>query len=352
MSLSYRVVDWNRQKRWYDISLGLLLLLGLGTYLAGSALRFPNLTLESLILRGTAIAAFTLLHVILAIGPLARLDRRFLPWLYNRRHLGVTLFFLALVHAVFALLQFHALSDTFPLLSVFTAYQRDYRILADGRFTIAHFPFEPFGLAALVIFFVMAATSHDFWLRNLGAAFWKSLHLAVYVAYGLLLAHVALGALQAETSPVYPVVLGAGFITLAGLHLTAARREQRVDRTRSRRTPDGYVAAGALADFPENQGRVVMIEGRRIAAFRQGDRVFATSNVCRHQGGALGEGRLVDGCITCPWHGWTYQPHDGCSPPPFQERVATYPVRIDEGVVYIGALPNPAPDPTVTILPA
>jgi len=36
-----------------------------------------------------------LLHIILSIGPLCRLDSRFLPLLYNRRHLGVTMFLLS-----------------------------------------------------------------------------------------------------------------------------------------------------------------------------------------------------------------------------------------------------------------
>ena len=46
-------------------------------------------------------------------------------------------------------------------------------------------------------------------------------------------------------------------------------------------------------------------------------RIFALSNVCRHQGGPLGEGRILAGCLTCPWHGYQYHVEDGCSPPPF-----------------------------------
>ena len=47
-------------------------------------------------------------------------------------------------------------------------------------------PFQPFGFFALIILFLMAATSHDFWLANLSAPVWKSLHMLVYVAYALL----------------------------------------------------------------------------------------------------------------------------------------------------------------------
>src|SRR6185369_12850862 len=88
--------------------------------------------------------------------------------------------------------------------------------------SLSQFPFETFGFAALVILFVMAATSHDFWLRNLTAPTWKRLHMLVYLAYALLVAHVALGALQSERNPVNVVVLAAGVFIVCGLHLAAA----------------------------------------------------------------------------------------------------------------------------------
>src|SRR5208283_152029 len=93
------------------------------------------------------------------IGPLCRLDPRFLPLLYNRRHLGVSTFLLGLCHGAFSLFQFHALGDADPLVSLFTA-NRNFTRLAD-------FPFQPLGFVPLIILFLMAATSHDFWLRNL-----------------------------------------------------------------------------------------------------------------------------------------------------------------------------------------
>ncbi|NRA29838.1 MAG: (2Fe-2S)-binding protein, partial [Parvularculaceae bacterium] len=54
--------------------------------------------------------AFTLLTFILSIGPLARLTDRFKPFLYNRRHLGVTTFILGLMHAGLVLLWYHGFS--------------------------------------------------------------------------------------------------------------------------------------------------------------------------------------------------------------------------------------------------
>jgi methionine sulfoxide reductase heme-binding subunit len=341
MSLAYRAIDWNRQKRWYDLVLGALLFLGLVAFAGILLWRSPEGTAETLVIRGTAMAALTLLHVILCIGPLARLDRRFLPVLYNRRHLGVTLFLLALIHAAFAVVQFHALGDENPLVSVFTAYRRDYRPILAGQINVAHLPFEPFGAGALAILFLMAATSHDFWLRHLGAVFWKTLHLGVYAAYGLLLVHVGFGLLQAERSSVLPAMLGLGFVVVCGLHLASARKEHRTDVVRDRAERDGFVDVAGVAELREGRGTICTIHGRRIAVWRHEGRVFATANVCRHQGGPLGEGRILDGCITCPWHGWNYRPADGCSPPPFHEVIATHETRVIDGRVWVRTAPNP-----------
>ncbi|MCX7356712.1 MAG: Rieske (2Fe-2S) protein, partial [Alphaproteobacteria bacterium] len=74
---------------------------------------------------------------------------------------------------------------------------------------------------------------------------------------------------------------------------------------------------------------------------RDGAHIYAISNVCRHQGGPLGEGRIIDGCVTCPWHGFQYRPQDGKAPAPFTERIAIYRTRIEDGVAFVQS--NPAP---------
>lgn len=99
------------------------------------------------------------------------------------------------------------------------------------------------------------------------------------------------------------------------------------------------------------QGRIRRFETvphreERIAVFRHNGAVSAVTNLCAHQGGPLGEGAVIDGCITCPWHGWQYHPHDGCSPPPFQEKIATFQVRIVAGRALVHTVPLPPGTPT------
>jgi nitrite reductase/ring-hydroxylating ferredoxin subunit len=327
VSVGYRAVGWNRQKRVYDACVGLACLLYLGGFVLAGALRDANVTLETLLIRGLGTLAFVLLHAILSIGPLARLDARFLPWLYNRRHLGVCMFAVALGHAVFALVQFHAFGDEHPLVSVLSANRR--------TASLPDFPFELLGLGALAILALMATTSHDFWLANLSPRVWKGLHMGVYLAYALLVGHVALGTLQAERDPLLFAALALGVAWVVGLHLAAGWRERARDADAAERA--GWVVVGAPEAIPEGRARVLSVAGERVAVFRYGGRVSALSNVCRHQNGPLGEGRVIDGCVTCPWHGYQYRPEDGCSPPPFQEKVATYAVRIVDGRVEVEA---------------
>src|SRR5438270_8358453 len=184
MSTEYRAISWNRQKKIYDVVVVALLLTYVLLFVGIGAWRNPTATAETLLIRAFGTAAFLLLHVVLCIGPLARLDRRFLPLLYNRRHLGVTTFLAGLAHGGFALVQFHALGNVNPLVSLF---------ISNPRYgSVTQFPFQSLGFFALIILFLMAATSHDFWLRNLSAPMWKRLHMLVYASYALLFAHVSL----------------------------------------------------------------------------------------------------------------------------------------------------------------
>ncbi|HVE56879.1 MAG TPA: Rieske 2Fe-2S domain-containing protein [Pyrinomonadaceae bacterium] len=332
MSEKYAAISWNRQKKIYDgvlwsgVAVYLSLFIGLGAILQ------PAATIETLLIRAFGTCAILLLHIVLIIGPLCRLSPAFLPLLYNRRHLGVTTFLVAAVHAGLSIFQFHALGNINPFVSI---------LVSNTRLTsLADFPFQVLGLIALVILFLMAATSHDFWLNNLTAPVWKTLHTLVYAAYALLIGHVALGVLQAETSPVLAVSLGIGLIWVVGLHVIAAFKESAPDKEID--SNDEFVEACRLEEIPEKRACIRTISGERVAIFKYDGKISAVSNVCQHQNGPLGEGRIIDGCITCPWHGFQYQPETGASPPPFTEKVPTFNVKIQEGKVFVHKKPNKA----------
>lgn len=344
MSVGYVAVQWSRHKRIYDACVAGGIVAYLGVFFAVGKLLYgpPNaISDEILAMRALGTCAYLLLHVILCIGPLARLDRRFLPILYNRRHLGVATFSVALCHGALALGFYHGFGNVSPLYSLLTS-NTNYD-------SLSAFPFQVLGLISLVILFLMAATSHDFWLKTLGAPAWKRLHMLVYVAYAILVMHVALGILQTQRGPLLAALVGAGALLVAILHTIAGLREHRHDELGAKRTPargQPWVDVGSVDDIPDCRGSTVTLgDGERIAIFRHDGCISATTNVCAHQGGPIGEGKIIDGCITCPWHGWQYRPADGQSPPPFTEKIATYRVRVVGRRIEVDPSPLPPGTP-------
>ena len=332
MSLTYKAISFNRQKKIYARIILLAILLYLFLFFGLSSILYEEATFETIFLRATASSAFILLNIILMIGPLCRLNKNFLPLLYNRRHLGVSMFFMALFHGAFAILHFHGFGDTNPFVSLFTS-NTDY-------LSLRNFPFQTLGFLALLIFFLMAATSHDFWLANLGAPLWKSLHMLVYWAYALVILHAALGTLQAEPSPLLIFSLTLSLSLVLGLHLLSAlqeaRKEKEMEKSRARDfDSEGYAYACKVQEIKEKRARIVQLSGERVAVFRYEGLISAISNVCQHQNGPLGEGKIIDGCVTCPWHGFQYNPQDGKSPPPFQEKVPVFRVKIRGDRIYV-----------------
>ncbi|MEO0470137.1 MAG: Rieske 2Fe-2S domain-containing protein [Bacteroidota bacterium] len=331
MAISYQAVLWNRQKRRYDLVMLGLIVLFLGLFIGLQASFYPEITAETLIIRASGSLALTMLHVILLIGPMSRINPRWLPVLYNRRHLGVSMFLFALIHGVFSIIQFHALGDLNPIASIF---------LSNTHYgSLLRFPFQPLGFFALIILFLMAATSHDFWLHNLSPRIWKALHMMVYVAYALVVMHVMLGVVQLESANWGIWAMLIGMIVLIGLHLRAAfGPKNHIEPTLEEA---GFVKVCTVDEIKEDCAKVVLTQGENIAIFKYDGKLSAVNNICKHQNGPLGEGKIVDGCITCPWHGYQYRPEDGQSPPPFKEKVTTYDVKLIGDDVWVHPQPHP-----------
>lgn len=334
MSVSYRAVGWNRNKIIYDLILLASVIAYLWLFVAVSQWFSADVELRSLRIRAYGSAAFILLHAILSIGPLCRLNRKFLPLLYNRRHMGVTMFCLAFYHARIAITWYHDFGNLDPFVSLLVSNTHY------GSFI--RFPFEILGLLGLIILFLMAATSHDFWLKNLTAPVWKTLHMMVYIAYGLLVGHVVLGALQSNTHPFLTITVGLGLVWITAIHLIAALPEIKTDSDSTLSENNAFVDVGSVAEIPNNRAKIVCLAGERVAVFKYDGKIAAVSNVCQHQNGPLGEGKVIDGCITCPWHGYQYLPDNGSSPPPFSEKIPTFNVRLEGDRILLKTTPNPA----------
>ena len=104
-----------------------------------------------------------------------------------------------------------------------------------------------------------------------------------------------------------------------------------------------WVRVTPCDSIPLREGRAVTLGGRTIAIFNLGDRFLATDNECPHRSGPLCDGIVAGDSIVCPLHQWKVRLDTGAVERPAEraECVATYPTRVDEGIVMLEI-----PDPT------
>ena len=77
-----------------------------------------------------------------------------------------------------------------------------------------------------------------------------------------------------------------------------------------------------------------------MAVFRYNGKVRQSRTFASIRTGRSARGRIIDGCVTCPWHGYQYQPESGAAPAPFQEKVPTFLVKVLDGTVFIDPHPK------------
>jgi 3-phenylpropionate/trans-cinnamate dioxygenase ferredoxin subunit len=97
-----------------------------------------------------------------------------------------------------------------------------------------------------------------------------------------------------------------------------------------------WVDVALASEFPPGTWRSVDLEGSSIAVFNLDGGYYAIEDVCTHDGGILTGGTLERDEIVCPRHGARFSVKTGQAlTPPAYEDVATFPVRVREGVVQV-----------------
>ncbi len=91
----------------------------------------------------------------------------------------------------------------------------------------------------------------------------------------------------------------------------------------------------ASNELAEGKSMEVVSNGEVIAVYRHENVLYAIDGVCMHQGGPLARGRLADGTITCPWHGWQYELATGNHAPTCKPMLKTYKIHESDGVIEI-----------------
>lgn len=69
-----------------------------------------------------------------------------------------------------------------------------------------------------------------------------------------------------------------------------------------------FVRIGSKSDFDNLQGgKLVEVQGRKLAVFNLEGKLYAIDNACTHVGGPLAEGKVANGEVICPWHGSRFE---------------------------------------------
>lgn len=104
-----------------------------------------------------------------------------------------------------------------------------------------------------------------------------------------------------------------------------------------------WVKTVPVEEFPRNGGAAVLIKGEQIAVFNftNEGRWFATQNRCPHKGEmAISRGLTGDSeghpKVACPFHKKTFSLEDGQCLTDEGYRLKTYPVKVEDGFVFIG----------------
>ena len=88
--------------------------------------------------------------------------------------------------------------------------------------------------------------------------------------------------------------------------------------------PNGWFSIMASRDVPRGQSRSVSVLGEHFAVFRGEDgKAYVLDAYCPHMGANIGVGgRVIDNCLQCPFHGWTFRGEDGkCVDIPYTKKI-------------------------------
>ena len=97
-----------------------------------------------------------------------------------------------------------------------------------------------------------------------------------------------------------------------------------------------WITVAMLDELRPSQKKTVDVDGVQVVLINLGGEHYAIEDVCSHDGARL-DGGCIDGEeIVCPRHGAHFSIKTGAalSPPAF-EPIATFPVRILDGVIQI-----------------
>ncbi|PYQ08056.1 MAG: non-heme iron oxygenase ferredoxin subunit [Acidobacteria bacterium] len=96
-----------------------------------------------------------------------------------------------------------------------------------------------------------------------------------------------------------------------------------------------FVRAIAASDLAPGQCVEVKVGATPVAIYNVDGTFYATSNVCLHRGGPLGQGLLEGHAVMCPWHAWSWDVKTGENVANGDLKIPTYEVKVEGGEVFV-----------------
>ncbi len=96
-----------------------------------------------------------------------------------------------------------------------------------------------------------------------------------------------------------------------------------------------FILVAQKGDVPEGKGRVIKVKDKSVALFHVAGRFYAINNICPHQGGPLGKGKVKGHLVTCPWHDLQFDIRNGFGADGGGNGVGCYEVRTEGEQVYV-----------------
>ncbi len=99
-----------------------------------------------------------------------------------------------------------------------------------------------------------------------------------------------------------------------------------------------FVKVARTGEIQTGQKKIVEVDGLLVVIINLDGKYYAMEDVCTHDGGPLGEGKLDDGQIICPRHGARFDVRtgDALTLPAF-EPVPVYEVRVEGEDILVEA---------------
>jgi 3-phenylpropionate/trans-cinnamate dioxygenase ferredoxin subunit len=97
-----------------------------------------------------------------------------------------------------------------------------------------------------------------------------------------------------------------------------------------------FVKVADLSEISDPGKKVFELDDRLVVVVHAGGQVYCLEDLCTHDGGPLGEGRLDGHTIACPRHGAKFDIRDG-SPltMPATEATLVHEAKIENGAIYV-----------------